>query len=894
MPEFLEETLERMNQLQIAFLAKLGDKVKKLSRLILQLDTSVDIKQAGENQDLLKNINQLAHNLAGSAGTFKHTAVYHKAKAIENLTSELLHKPTADIIPNWHKLLLELIVGLRGDVQISGRPSIIENFSFVDFPNQNEQTPEDNSNPCYPIIVVDDDELLVTLIKEQAKYFDYDVISLLSTADLEQAIDEYQPEAILIDVVFPDAKHSGIEIINQLKAQKKINCPVVFMSNRCDIIVRLDALRAGSDAFVVKPLDILELIRILDRLTQKLAKTKSKLLVVDDDALTAKFYQTAFAHENFLCEAVINPMEVIDKALAFNPDAILLDINMPGCNGFELAKIIRQDNNFAHIPILFLTARSSDEREIYAMNSGGDDFLDKNAELSTLIAIIKGHVQRYKELNSVLNRLKKDEILFRSITSSSSDAIISVDSKSRIVFWNEGAENIFGYRAIETIGQCMELIIPSDQRECFSKLVAGKTPLPSKYAFETTAVKKDNTVIEVELTYTQLIAGNENFYTTIIRDITHKKHLEQELYNKEASLNAIINSSGEAIITADSQGIIETANPKATQLFGYNLEELIGQNVSMLVFPSEKLAFHQYVQQITSSNTEKLSAVAELHGLHRDGHIFAIELNISLMRISGQQKFVGILHDISERKQFINELLLTKAAAESASKAKTQFLSSMSHELRTPLNAILGFTQLLQTDADSPLNKEQLELLDYIYDSGTHLLALINEVLDLAKIDSGALELHIEKFALVEFINEIIKQLFPLVNKANLTINTLNDDGTIFVESDKAKLGQVINHLFSNAIKYNKPGGTITAELTTTADKVRLLITDTGNGIPEHLLPHLFKPFSRLGAEIGTIAGTGVGLTLSKKLLEMLHGTVGVTSKVNQGSTFWIELNKAN
>lgn len=885
----LEATLKRMDELQIAFIAKLGNKIKELSRLILQLDGSSSAQEP-HNQQLLEKIHSLSHTLAGSAGTFKHTTVYHKAKAIENLSNDLLFKQTS-APKNWHRLLLEFIVSLRSDVQVSGRPTVVESFSaFQSEEQQLYQLGESHSS----VIVVDDDELLVSLIKEQAKHFQYNVIPLLTTENLEDAIDQYQPAAILMDVVFPDAIHSGIEIINQLKAKNKIHCPVVFMSNRCDVAVRLDALRAGSNAYIVKPIDILELVRVLDRLTQKLAKKKSRILIVDDDPFTTDFYEAALNNNGFICESILNPMDVINKALSFCPDAILLDINMPGCNGFELAEIIRQDDSFSHIPLLFLTSVNTREQEIHAVESGGDDFLDKNTQLSTLIAIIKGHVQRYKELDSVLTRLKRDEVRFRSVTSSSTDAIISTDEKGRIVFWNEGAENIFGFSALETIGQNLDFIIPTEEWEQhakgFENLLANKTWQQSnKQCIERTAVTKQKNRIEVELTYTEWLCVTEKFYTAIIRDVTDRKLIEQELSNKEAYLNAIVSSSGEAIITMSHDGIIETANPSARHLFGYQFDELLGKNMSILYAPAVEQHHHSPLLEQAAFNTAQM---IELTGMHKDGSLLTLEMNISPMMIAGQRKFVGILRDISERKKFIKQLWLAKNGAEAASQAKSEFLSNMSHELRTPLNAILGFTQLLQTDTDYPLSAEQMDSLNHIYQGGVQLLSLIEEILNLANIESGVLDVISEKIAFVPFLNKIIKQMLPQIAEAGLSINDLTDENQIVVEADKTKLRHAIEHLLSNAIKYNQSGGSIQVDVIAVEQKIRLAITDTGKGIPEHLLPQLFEPFARLNANIGVTEGAGIGLALTKKLIEMMNGKVGVTSQVNKGTTFWIELER--
>ncbi|NOQ36332.1 MAG: PAS domain S-box protein [Methylococcaceae bacterium] len=892
MSDDLEATLKRMDELQIAFLAKLGEKVKELSRLILLLDATLSPHDK-KNKPLLVEINQLSHSLAGTAGTFKHTSIYTKAKAIETLSDDL-SKFSENL--KWYKLLIELISALRAEVKLSGRPSIVENFSssIHNLESKDTDHKENLDFKNCTVIVVDDDELLVTLIKEQAKHFEYNIIPLLSTEDLEEAIDEHQPMAILMDVVFPDAKHSGIEIINQLKAQNKIHCPVIFMSNRCDVVVRLDALRAGSDAFIVKPIEILELIRVLDRLTQKLSRKKSRILIVDDEPVTAELYKLTLEKEGFICTVILDAMEVFNKALSFQPDAILLDVNMPNCNGFEVAEIIRQDDSFTHVPILFLTTDNTSKSEIQAMKSGGDDFLDKNEKFSTLIEIIKGHVQRYKELDSVLSRLKRDEVRFRSVTSSSSDAIITVDTKNRIIFWNEGAENILGYHSLEAIGQPLDIIFTDEDKEKyqhgFEEVIKNEGEQLLRHRLESVAVRKDKVHIDIELTYTVWRSGNEKFYTSIIRDVTERKKIERELYHKEASLNAIVSSSGEGIVTINSAGIIEMANPKAAQLFGYQVDELVGKNVAILVPDSEKKQHDDYVRHSEIHAPRVINNARELQGQRKDGSLFALELNVSPMNVEGERKFVGILHDISTRKSYIDELSAAKEGAEAANKAKSQFLSSMSHELRTPLNAILGFTQILQTDDEEPPTTDQLDSLDHIYNSGMHLLALITEVLDLSRIESGNLPLDIENIDLVNFTHKTLIQLNPLAVKADIQLKEVMDfKKPLFIAADKVKLKQVINNLLSNAIKYNRPKGLVIISIVEENAKVRLLVKDTGKGIAKNAMKDLFTPFNRLGAESGSIEGTGIGLTITQKLVEMMNGKILVSSKLNEGTSFTIE-----
>jgi len=233
-----------------------------------------------------------------------------------------------------------------------------------------------------------------------------------------------------------------------------------------------------------------------------------------------------------------------------------------------------------------------------------------------------------------------------------------------------------------------------------------------------------------------------------------------------------------------------------------------------------------------------------------------------------------------------------KKVAEKANKAKTEFLSSMSHELRTPLNAILGFSQLLESDPEYPLNEIQQESVDYISSGGKHLLNLINEVLELSAIEAGKINISIESINLRNIVNDCLLLVQNTATQKNITINILNDDQDTVLQADNTKFKQVLLNLFSNAIKYNKDNGSLNIDwsLVENQNLVNIRIIDTGLGISKDNQEIVFSPFNRLGKEHSVIEGTGIGLVVTKNLVELMDGTMGFNSVEGEGTTFWIQL----
>ncbi|MDH5445503.1 MAG: PAS domain-containing protein [Gammaproteobacteria bacterium] len=274
--------------------------------------------------------------------------------------------------------------------------------------------------------------------------------------------------------------------------------------------------------------------------------------------------------------------------------------------------------------------------------------------------------------------------------------------------------------------------------------------------------------------------------------------------------------------------------------------------------------------------------------IHPDGsEAWVHEEAVAVLDNSGKAiKMTGTVQDITQRKQLEQQLADKIAQAESANFAKSTFLSHMSHELRTPLNGILGFAQLMEMEnlPEAPDN-----FVREIIKSGWHLLDLVDDLLDLSRIETGAIDLQLETVNLCELIRECHSMINPLLSERRLSFTASFDECAHYIQADPRRLKQIIINLLSNAIKYNRPNGSIEVSCTTHHDQLRVHIKDTGQGIPEALMHRLFTPFDRLGKEGIEESGTGIGLTLVKRLTETMGGDIGVESTEGVGSTFWVE-----
>jgi len=507
--------------------------------------------------------------------------------------------------------------------------------------------------------------------------------------------------------------------------------------------------------------------------------------------------------------------------------------------------------------------------------------------------------------------------IFNSVNFSS----IATDANGVIQIFNVGAERMLGYTAAEVINQITPADI-SDPQEVIARAqalcVELGTPITPGFdalvfkasrgiedIYELTYIRKDGSRFPAVVSVTALRDAQDAIigYLLIGTDNTARKQVEEErkkldqrLRDQQFYTRSLIESNIDALMTTDPSGIITDVNKQMEALTDCTRDELIGAPFKNYFTDPERA--EAAIKLVLS---EKKVTNYELTARARGGKQTVVSYNATTFydRDRTLQGVFAAARDVTERNRLDQalqekniELENARSVAEQANLAKSDFLSSMSHELRSPLNAILGFAQLMESDPQPP-TPSQKESIGQILDAGWHLLNLINEILDLAAIESGTVSLSGESVALEEVMLECRAMMEPLAHQRGITMTFPRFDTPHFVSSDRTRLKQILINLLSNAIKYNSPQGTVAVDVDYTVsapDRTRISIKDTGAGLPSEKVAQLFQPFNRLGQEAAGEEGTGIGLVVTRRLVELMGGAIGVDSTVGVGSVFWIEL----
>ncbi len=558
------------------------------------------------------------------------------------------------------------------------------------------------------------------------------------------------------------------------------------------------------------------------------------------------------------------------------------------------------------------------------------DIADSCAPIRNAQAEVVGAVLVFRNVTgeyAAQQTLRDSAARVQTVLNTVSDGILTLHADGgHIESANPAIERLFGYSAAELSGKRFDLLIPELDQEQHNVSLAhygvSDEARTAGLGREVVGVRKDGSSFPLEITVSEMVLGGERYFTGILRDISPRKQAEEALRKAGALQNAIFNSENFSSIATDAKGVIQIFNVGAERMLGYAASEVMDKiTPAEISDPREMIARADALsaelgteiapgfEALVFKASRGLEDIYELTYIRKDGSRFPAVVSVTALRDDGDT-IIGYLligTDNTARKaieaerfhldqalQLKNEELeASRAAADKANQAKSDFLSSMSHELRSPLNAILGFAQLMETGRPEP-TAAQAGSIQQILKAGWYLLELINEILDLALIESGRLSMSVEPVSVMEVLKDCQTMIQPQADGRGIQMRFPTANALCFVAADRTRFKQVLINLLSNAIKYNRLDGEVDVTFKV-IDHTRLHISirDTGEGLSAQNLSQLFQPFNRLGQEGGIEEGTGIGLVVSKQLVELMGGTIGAFSTVGVGSEFWFELNLA-
>jgi len=843
------------------------------------------------NQVSLLALHRVVHSLAGTGASFGAVEISAIAKELEQTLKFLLND--FDQLQSSFITIKQQIDESLLQLNLATDNKLIEKL-YSDQPCKVEL--EREVNMLYLFV---DDSLLVDNLVELIDKDDYRIRHFTAISDFEQACEEEIPSVVVMDAHLKDGSKT-IEAINlQLQESLKTSASLVVISEEDDFDARISAAREGFCRYFNRPVDIKKIIRSLIDLSPRQVTSPYRVLLVDDDEALLEFYATVLGGAGMDVQKLTDPLQCLKVLADFKPEIIVLDVYMPGCSGPELVQVIRQDDAWAMVPVMFLSVESDISQQLLSMNLGGEDFLVKPVEANHLVAAVVARAKQARKTVQLNNKLKETlrENKFQLVTMDQHDIVSVADVGGRITSVNDRFCEISGYAREELIGQNHRLLKSGFHPSSFYEDIWNRISSGKIWRGTICNHKKNGEEYWVESTIVPFLnpEGKPYKYVSARTDVTELRKSEDRLNRSQSFANIGTwdwNIKNGELFWSD----------RIWPLFGYNKKDTSTSYDKFIeaIHPDDR-------QNVINAVSNCVDKGAEYNINHRvvwpdeSVHWVSESGNVTRNEKGEALHMLGVVRDITKQMNAELELIAAREEAENANRAKSQFLSSMSHELRTPMNAIMGFSQLLKLEKDHPLSESQEENVNEIVKASDYLLNLINEVLDLAKIEAGRIDLSIEGVELGEVIGESLQLIIPLAKKQNIGIELYREGAEISaidllkqghgVRADRTRLRQVLLNLLSNAVKYNRVNGKIIINCDAIGEsQTRISMSDTGNGLTEKQQSQLFVAFNRLGIEQSGIEGTGIGLVITKNIVELMGGNIGVSCKTGDGCTFWIEL----
>jgi PAS domain S-box-containing protein len=652
---------------------------------------------------------------------------------------------------------------------------------------------------------------------------------------------------------------------------------------------------------------------------------KAKILCVDDDPDLLNINVTILRSAGYEVIEASTGNECIAAAKKEHPDLILLDVVLPDINGIDVCKRIKADPELSDTYILLLSGiETSSEVQANGLEAGADGYVARPVSGKELIARVQAMI-RLKQAETAIRR-NEDRLRFLLRATPAVIYTCKASYPYGATFVSENVETQMGYKP-EEFTENADFWAANIHPEDISRVFKGLPRLfdQGHYAHEYRFLYKDG-IYRWMLDQMNLIRNDNGTPVEIIgywHDITDRKQAEEELRSSEERFRLIFDNASDGILLADLENRrLHMANKMICQMLGYSLEEIIKLEV-MDIHPEEDLPY--VIEQFEKQARHEIILSKDIPMKRKDGSIFYADVNSFIVPLKGKKYLAGIFRDTTERKQSEdalkesrNKLEEAMYLAQAANSTKSEFLANMSHELTTPLNSIIGFSQVLQDGLYGDLNEKQKEYLSDILNSGMSLLGLITDMLDLSKVESGKAELKASRF----FLKDVLKTMSLLFKNRAMEHSIIlsldiDPDADVEIEADAGMMKQILFNLLDNAVKFTPDGGNIrvaarkmykeavtaksvsdkailakeialsSARNDNVTDFIEITVEDTGIGIEPEKMKHLFYAFTQLESPYTKRhKGTGLGLLLTKRLIELHGGRIWIESEFGKGSKF--------
>ncbi|MEI6456623.1 MAG: response regulator [bacterium] len=608
-----------------------------------------------------------------------------------------------------------------------------------------------------------------------------------------------------------------------------------------------------------------------------------KILIIEDDRIlleTASKFLTDEGYAVFKARDGVEGIKTAEKEL---PDLIFCDIYMPVVDGYEVFAKLQSNYSTSQIPFIFLTSKSDKEDIRHGMNLGADDYITKPFNVDELKKTIITRLEKFEK------NIRLSEMKYRVLFELSGDAIFIVKPPhGEIVDANRTSTEMLGFTKEELLKKnYTDLLTGNEYQKSLRHWEKGNKK-ESLSNIETTITSKTGYRIPVLIRLTNIEINKEWMILLIVRNITEIREKEHALKESEERHRELVENTGEGLGVVDVDEVFTYANPAACEFFGLSYDELMGKNLMEFVDPAGR----EEIRRQTGLRKTGEKSIYELNVIRPDGERRWIVVTAT-PRCDTDGNFIatfGIFRDITKRKLYEKELIISKEKAEESDRLKTSILANISHELRTPLNGILGFAEIL---------REELKDTDYstmaenIHASGRRLMLTLNSIITLSQLESGRVSINLRDISLQDVIGSVVKSMQSLADEKQITISSMGIR-PMSIQTDEHLLKQLLRQILDNSIKFTERGG-VTIETTRVTEPFQewsvIRISDTGIGIAKDYFELIFQEFRQVSEGFGReYQGSGIGLTICKKIIDLLKGRITLESQECIGSAFSIWL----